>query len=81
LQPWAAVLDLFSGGGFYVILIFVCGLLLWTLIIDRYVYFLRRFPKEVEATVAVWNAREDKVSWCARQIRAAMISRLHVSMS
>jgi len=28
-----------------------------------------------------WNARADHTSWCARQIRQAMISRLNVAMS
>lgn len=81
LQPWSAVVDLVNEGGPYVVLIFLSGVLLWALIINRYFYFLRQLPKDVAATVAVWNAREDKASWCARQIRTAMISRLNASMT
>jgi biopolymer transport protein ExbB len=80
LAPVAAVLALREGGGPFVTWILLCGVVMWTLVVERYWYFSRLLPSEVAATLAAWNAREDRYSWCARQIRRAMISRLNASM-
>jgi biopolymer transport protein ExbB len=62
-------------------LIFLNGVVMWTLIIERLWYFKRQLPGETQAAIASWNARSDHLSWCARQIRDAMISRLRNAMS
>jgi biopolymer transport protein ExbB len=54
---------------------------MWMLIFERYWYFARILPKQVAAIQAQWRARTDHTSWCARQIRQAMISRLNNSMT
>lgn len=76
-----AVADLIDGGGPFVFWIFVCGVLMWTLVLERYWFFLRVLPRQAAALQAQWNARGDRSSWCARQIRTAMISRLNVAMT
>jgi biopolymer transport protein ExbB len=73
--------QMIDAGGPFVLAIFVCCLVMWTLVIERTWYFLRVLPRETETAVAEWKARTDHRSWCARQIRAAMISRLNASMS
>ncbi len=80
-QPAVAVTELVEGGGPFVFWIFVCGLVLWTLVIERTWYFRRVMPAEAKALLESWNAREDRVSWRARQIRQAMISRLNAAMT
>lgn len=79
--PLAAVTDLAEQGGPFVVWIFLCGLLMWTLVAERVWYFQRILPKEVEATLAQWRARTDHRSWCARQIRRAMVSRANTAMT
>ena len=79
--PVTAVGDLVAGGGPFVIWIFACGVVLWTLVLERYWYFSRILPREAEAMLAQWNARTDRNSWLARNIRRAMISRLNVGMT
>jgi len=61
--------------------IFLCGVLLWTLIIERYWYFTQVLPDESKQALEKWNSRRDHQSWSARNIRQMMISRLNAAMS
>jgi len=81
LYPATAVADLVAGGGPWVIWIFACGVVLWTLVLERAWYFSRILPHQAEAMLAEWNARTDRSSWLARHVRRAMISRLNVGMT
>jgi biopolymer transport protein ExbB len=75
------VIELVEGGGPFVGLIFLACLVMWTLVVERWVYFSSVLPREAEELLASWNARRDHKSWCARQIRKAMISRLNAGMT
>ena len=79
--PVAAVRELVGGGGPFVLWIFLCGVLLWALIIERYWYFSRVLPGLSKQLLADWEDRGDHISWSARQIRQAMISRLNAAMT
>ncbi len=81
LAPLAAVTDLIDEGGPFVGWIFACGLVMWTLVIERFWYFSRVLPREARAALAAWQSRADHRSWCARQIRRAMISRVNAAMT
>jgi biopolymer transport protein ExbB len=81
LSPLGAVSELVSEGGPFVGLIFFCGLLMWTLVIERAWYFNRVLPRQAQETLGTWRARTDHRSWCARQIRRAMISRVEIAMT
>ena len=81
LAPFGAVSELISEGGPFVGLIFLCGLLMWTLVIERAWYFRRVLPRQAQETLETWHARTDHRSWCARQIRRAMISRVETAMT
>ena len=80
-QPLGPLSALIEGGGPFVGWIFLCGVLLWTLVLERTWYFTRVLPRESEQALATWRARADHGSWCARNIRQAMISRLNASMT
>ena len=75
------IVSLSNDGGPFVIWIFASGVLMWALIIERYWYFARILPKQAAQLQAQWLARSDRTSWCARQIRQAMISRLNGAMT
>lgn len=81
LTPYLAVTELIEGGGPFVLWIFLTCLVLWTLVIERSLYFSRVLPRESAEMLKRWRARTDHKSWCARQIRQAMISRLQVGMT
>ncbi|MBP6051517.1 MAG: MotA/TolQ/ExbB proton channel family protein [Pseudomonadales bacterium] len=75
------VIHLVGDGGPYVAWIFASGVLMWAMVIERYWYFRRILPQQAMEMQAQWNARTDHSSWCARQIRQTMISRLNASMT
>ena len=81
LLPYLAITDLFEGGGPFVFWIFVTCLLLWTLVAERMLYFSRVLPRESAEALARWRARPEHQSWCARQVREAMISRFRAGMT
>jgi biopolymer transport protein ExbB len=81
MAPYAALGHLVDGGGEFVFLIFVSGVIMWTLVIERLWYFKRVLPVEIQTTIEKWNKRSDHLSWCARQIREGMISKLDSAMS
>ena len=81
VAPYRIVADMIELGGFWVIFIFLSGLLLWTLVIERYWYFSRVLPKEAETYLAQWRERRDHTSWCARSVRQMLISKLNAGMS
>lgn len=80
-SSFATVRELIDGGGPFVLAIFVCCVVMWTLVLERTWFFWRVLPRQVEDTVAAWKARTDHRSWCARQVRDAMISRLNAGMN
>ena len=61
--------------------IFLAGVLLWTLILERYWYFSQVLPDESRQALEAWDSSNDHSSWSARQIRKMMISRLNAAMS
>ncbi len=75
------ILELVDDGGPFVALIFAAGVLMWAIIAERFWFFRKVLPQQVAELQAVWEARSERTSWCARQIRQAMISRLNVAMS
>ena len=81
LYPYVAVSDLIAAGGPFVMWIFICGVVLWTLCLERYLYFSRVLPQEAKAMLEEWHRRRERSSWKSRHIRRAMISRLNAGMT
>jgi biopolymer transport protein ExbB len=75
------IADLMSLGGIFVFFIFMSGVLMWALIMERLWYFKIILPRQAAKVEAAWRARSDHTSWCARQIRQTMISRLNGAMT
>jgi biopolymer transport protein ExbB len=74
-------LDLVEEGGTFVIWIFMCGVVLWALVLERWWYFRFVYPRQEAELLERWNARTERNSWAARSIRTAMISRLNGGMT
>lgn len=68
------VRDFLELGGSVLLVIMLATLLLWALIYERYSYFRGPFKALAEARQAAWQARSERSSWAARQIRRMMIS-------
>jgi biopolymer transport protein ExbB len=78
---FAGLAHLLHDGGPYVGWIFASGVLMWTLVFERWWYFQRVLPVQAAEMQQRWTSREDHNSWCARQIRQSMISRLNQAMT
>ena len=65
--------EFFAAGGVVLVMIFVVSLLLWALIVERYVYLRLVYPRELRRLVAAWRQRSDQTSWFAHKIRLALI--------
>lgn len=79
--PIRGLMDLVDGGGPFVFFIFLNGVVLWTLIIERLWYYVRILPRESTQMLKQWNARPDKETWTSRQIRRTMLSKLNQGMT
>src|SRR5882724_2402240 len=80
LSPFASVEEFIDAGGWVLPWIFLAGLIMWTLIIERYWFFFVVLPREVQAMLALWRARRNHKSWASRNIRQEMISRANAGM-
>ncbi len=65
--------DFFAAGGYVLGVIFVVSLLLWALILERYIYLRLIYPKDLGQLVDAWCERNDQTSWFAHKIRLALI--------
>lgn len=80
LAPFASASELIEAGGWVLPWIFVTALVMWTLIAERWWYFRRVHPARRAALQAEWQARAERRSWSARQVRAMLVSQLRVAM-
>lgn len=81
LRPFESVDAFIEAGGWVLPWIFLAGLVMWTLIVERWWYFSRSFRREREAMVRLWKARPEHKSWHARQIRRMFISRANARLT
>ncbi len=72
---------LMESGGTVLWLILFASLLMWTLIIERYLFVYLIHPRQVKAIIDEWQARQDKRSWFAIQIRQGFITESRLSLS
>lgn len=79
--PLRAVEDFLNAGGPVLYAIFGAALILWTLIVERYWFFMRTHPQQCRAYTAEWRTRADKRSWYARRIRDELLSRARIGMA
>jgi biopolymer transport protein ExbB len=70
----------FESGGTVLWVILAVAILLWTLIIERYWYIKLEHPRLLCIHLTEWGKREDKVSWYARSIRAALLSKISLEL-
>lgn len=73
--------ELFREGGPFVVLIFASGVLMWALFLERYFYFSFMLPRQIRELQQVWRDRTDHSSWCARQVRQLLISKVNAGMT
>jgi biopolymer transport protein ExbB len=65
-----------DSGGIILMVIAIVTCVMWTLIFERLWFYKASLRRSVNSTVKRWDARPERRSWNARQIRTAMISRV-----
>lgn len=68
-----------SGGG-VLWLILLTLVVLWSLIIERYLFFRKELPSLKNEMVSQWMKRKDRSSWYAHKIREAWISEVRTTL-
>jgi biopolymer transport protein ExbB len=55
--------------------------LMWTLVFERILYFKNGWKTDVSRTIAIWEARGERQSWNAKQIREKLISQASMQIN
>jgi len=74
LEPVADVRDFIETGGNVLLAIAAATFVMWALILERAWYFRRVHPGVARKVREEWDARRDRSSWYAHQIRRLLIS-------
>jgi len=75
-----AIQDFIETGGQVLLVIGILIFVMWLMILERIFYYLKHHRQRVKSTLQTWQQREDKSSWNAEQVRAAMISRVSLGL-
>lgn len=68
--------DFFERGGTVLWVIFFTLVFLWSLIVERFIYYGKEFPEDLKKMVLRWQTRTDHSSWYACKIRQARVAGL-----
>lgn len=69
-----AVRDFLELGGQVLVLVAFLTIAMWVLIFERLLYLRTRHSKLIQHALAAWEARDERRSWHAHQIRERLIS-------
>ena len=72
---------LMESGGMVLWLILLASVLMWSLIIERYIFVYFQHPRQVKQLIVEWQQRRDRTSWYAHQIRQGMIAESRVALT
>jgi len=61
--------------------ILVVSLLMWTLIMERYLFVYLVHPRQVKKLISDWQQRSERRSWYAQKIRQGMIAESSMSLT
>ena len=76
----AAVRDFVELGGNVLLAIAALTAVMWTLIVERVLYFQTTHRSEKKRVQALWDARSDHSSWHAHQIRRMLVSEVKLNL-
>ena len=77
MEFFTAIRDFLEAGGGVLWVILAAAVLLWALILERWMYFRQDLPRRSQELVEAWRGRQDYSSWRARHIRRALVSELN----
>ena len=74
VTAWEKILGFLELGGDVLTLILVLIFAMWLLIFERIIYFRINFPRAARTILARWEARRERKSWEAHEIRQSMLA-------
>lgn len=80
MDAYDAILAFMDRGGSVLWVIAILLLVKFSLVFERLWYLHSTHAKKAKQTLATWNARTDKNSWRARQIRMMMLSEISLDL-
>ncbi len=81
LDAFAAIGAFMDQGGILMYWIAALTFVMWTLAFERVWYFKGGLKGDVQQALVAWEARKERKSWNAHQIRNAMISRMSAKIN
>jgi biopolymer transport protein ExbB len=79
IDAYDAIRDFLELGGPILRVIAIVILLMWVLILERLIYFRTGMQDMIKEAFSRWEAREERRSWYAHQIRQEMISEVKMA--
>jgi len=79
-SAYEAVARFMVQGGDVLWLIAILLFVMWTLIFERVWYFKSGWRADVGRIIAVWEARGERKSWAAHQVREMLVSRARLNI-
>lgn len=80
-DDYEAIVIFFETGGEVLVIIGFTILVMWMLIFERICFFRFQYRSNRRNTLRQWQSRTERRSWCAQQIRQALISRDRQSLT
>ncbi len=72
--------DFFFKGGPVLTGVFVLSVFLWILILERYYFLYKVYPKRLETIAQQWHRRREHSSWYALKIRDGFLSEISIAL-
>ena len=79
IDAYEAIRDFLDLGGPVLRVIAWVILIMWILILERLIFFRTGLQKQIKQSFAIWEARSERKSWHAHQIREGMISQVRLA--
>lgn len=77
IDAWENVRDFMEQGGPVLVAIAILIFVMWTFIFERAWYFKTRLKDDLDAALAAWEARPERKSKRAHQVREALVSQVN----
>ena len=80
MQLFEGLQRLLDQGGLVLITIMVISIIMWTFIIERYLYLYLIHPRRLKDHIDEWSQRNDHDSWTARSLREGLIGDISLNL-
>ncbi|MBW3566381.1 MAG: MotA/TolQ/ExbB proton channel family protein [Proteobacteria bacterium] len=80
LEAFGDVIEFLERGGDVLLAVLGLMLVMWVLIIERFMYYRLAHPKLAKEIVGRWDARRERRSWEAHEIRQAMVAEADINL-